>query len=320
MAQYLDYESYPAMAYELYHYRDYTPQQAEPYLLQIAEEMAQLYRENYYSYLWDSGYEDCSPVEVFSYVDSATQAMGGKIREAFDVMERMELYDITVSDRKLGTSFETYIYYYNYPYIFTCPYGIRSDCLDFAHEFGHFANDHALNPSMVGTDVAEVQSQGMEYMSLFYAESGPLLREYKLLDCLSTYVEQAAYALFEQKIYSLTPEELTPENLRGLYLEVSETFGLDCQIECNGWEFVTVNHFYESPMYVISYVVSNDLAFQLYQKELAQEGAGLAIYEKCLESEESYLFTFADAYGLESPFAPGRLQSVRQTLEETLSK
>lgn len=318
MAAYMEYDSYPALAYDLHHYRDYTPQEAMAYLEQVPGHMAQLYRDTFYSSHWNTGIAYASEEDIFSYVDSATVAMGGSIREAFSHMRNYGLYDISVDSNKRPISYETYIFHYEQPYVFTCPFGIRSDCLDFAHEFGHFANDRLLNPSYVGTDVAEVQSQGMEYMSLFYADGGQELTSFKLLDSLGVYTEQSAYSLFEHKLYDLPAGELTPEKIQALFLEVGNRFGFDCWEDFTGWEFVSVSHFYEIPMYVMSYVVSNDMAFQIYQKELETTGEGLALYKKCLESDESYILTFAQEYGLESPFAPGRLEAVRRTLEESL--
>ena len=58
---------------------------------------------------------------------------------------------------------------------------------------------------------------------------------------------------------------------------------------------------------------------QIYQMEKESRGAGLEVYEACLESQDSYLLWFAENYGLESPFAPGRLEQVRATLEEGLA-
>ena len=52
------------------------------------------------------------------------------------------------------------------------------------------------------------------------------------------------------------------------------------------------------------------------EKESA--GAGLAVYEKCLESYDSYLVWFTEQYGLENPLEESRVDLVRQTLEEEL--
>ena len=45
----------------------------------------------------------------------------------------------------------------------------------------------------------------------------------------------------------------------------------------------------------------------------------MAVYERCLESMDSYLSKFAKTYDLQDPFVEGRLQQMRQTLEMELS-
>ena len=160
-------------------------------------------------------------------------------------------------------------------------------------------------------------SQGLEYLSLCYAEDSGDLEEMKMVDCLRIFVDQAAYALFEQKVYQLEDDELTTENVYALYDEIGTAFGFDSW----GWDnrdFVIIGHFYTDPMYIISYVVSNDAAFQLYQMELEEKGAGLNLYEKELTSTEGYFLAFVKNAGLESPFAKGRIKEVRKTLEKVL--
>ena len=71
-------------------------------------------------------------------------------------------------------------------------------------------------------------------------------------------------------------------------------------------------------MYVISYVVSNDAAFQLYQREKASEGQGLALYVDSLDTLESTFLAFIQETGLESPFTEGHMASVRESLESVL--
>ena len=161
-------------------------------------------------------------------------------------------------------------------------------------------------------DVLEVFSQGMEFLSLFYTDENPDLARMKMADSLCIYVEQAAYATFEMRMYDLSPEDLSPEALTELYEEVALEFGFE-SIGYDPREFVYINHFYTNPLYVLSYVVSNDAAMQLYQLEAETSGAGLACLEENLATEETYLLAFLHEAGLESPFAPGRLPSVRDT-------
>ena len=140
----------------------------------------------------------------------------------------------------------------------------------------------------------------------------------KMADALCVYVEQAAYASFEHQVYDLTGEELTVEAIQSLYEQVCMAYGLDV----DGWDsrdYVCVPHFYETPLYTISYVLSNDAAFQIYELELQEQGKGLSCLEKNLTSTQSYILAFLEEAGLENPFATGRLARVRQTLETSFN-
>lgn len=317
IAAYAGYSSYPEFAGEVYHYRDYTSAQAEAYLEEIGRELEPLYRAVNTAEVWDIFDEYCSEEQTFRYVQTAAENMGGDIAAAFSVLEEGTLYDIEYRENKFDSSFEVYLWSYHEPFVFMKPYLDPTDQLVFAHEFGHFVNDYVCWGSHAGTDVAEIHSQAMEYLSLCYHEDTEELEVYKLADSLCLYVEQAAYALFEQRLYGLTGKDLTVENVQALYEETCLDFGFD------SWDFdsrsyVDISHFYTSPMYVVSYVVSNDLAFQIYQLEKAEPGAGLAVYAECIYSMDSGQLYFAETYGLESPFAPGRLETVKQTLQTGL--
>ena len=317
IADYWGYGSYPEFASDFYHYRDYTTEDVENYLEGIRQELVELYTEVCESPRWESGRAYCNQEDTFGYVKSMARAMGGDIWQAFRLMERAGLYDIAYGENKYPSSFSVYLTSYWEPFIFMNPSETAWDKLTFAHEFGHFCNDYASFGSYAGTDVAEIFSQGMEYLSLCYAETPEELVWLKLADSLCLMVEQGAFASFEQQMYSLQGENLTEENLRKLYGEVAQSYGFDALGFCD-WEFVTVNHFYTNPMYIISYVVSNDGAMQLYEMELEERGSGLACYRENLDTQEAYLLAFLDSAGLESPFAPGRIAKFRTALEQIL--
>ena len=308
-ASYAGYDSYPAFAYDFYHVRDYTPDQATAYLADIRAELVPLYRQ----ISQDMGIVlyQCSQEEMFGYVQSMAQAMGGEIAQAFSDMDRAGLYDITYSDNKLDASFELYIRGYYSPFVFVNPSQTEYDKLTFAHEFGHFCNDYLSWGSGVGVDVSEVFSQSMEYLSLCYGPADENLTKLKLLDSLCIFVEQAAYASFEQQVYGLTEEALTAENVQALYDGVCKGFGLE-----GGWSYVMITHFFTEPLYVISYVVSNDAALQFYQAELEKPGMGLACLVEALDTTEPYFLAFLEKYGLKSPFDDGRMQEVKETLQQ----
>lgn len=316
MAAYVGYDSYLQFAYDFYHIRDYSPQQAIGYLADIRAELVPLYRELTVS--WEEELGTSTESETFAYLSSATKNMGGVMKKAFQDMSKAGVYDITYGENKYATSFEIYLSTYYTPYVFLNPNGTDYDKLSFAHEFGHFCSDYVIpGGSMQGVDVAEVFSQAMEYLSLLYADGGDELAQFKLADSLCTYVEQAALASFEHQVYSLTGEDLTVQGIQALYEEVFIAYGLDAP-QWDSRDYVCVPHFYESPLYIISYVLSNDAALQMYELELEERGKGLTCFEENLYSAQPYFLAFLEEAGLESPFATGRLLRVRQTLETVL--
>lgn len=318
IAKHFGYADYIEYAYVYSYARDYSPSQVESYAQQISNTLHDLYVQTNKSGIWQDALSYCSEEETFQYVASAANAMGGGIKEAFQALSDCSLYDLSYGENKYPSSFETYLWSYYSPFVFIYPYMDQGDKLTFAHEFGHFANDYFCYGSYTGTDVAEIFSQGMEYLSLCYSEDPGLLTKLKMADSLYTYVECTAYTLFEHRLYALSGSELTAENILDLYQQISIQFGFDSR-QWDPRELITVTHFFTHPLYNISYVLSNDLALQFYQLELNEKGAGLQLFEKCLTDEGSYLLDFAEQYDLESPFAEGRLTQVSDIFEEILS-
>ena len=315
MAAFWGYNDYVQFATDYYYYRDYTPQQTEDYLEEIRQELVPVYTHVYASGPEASFAAYCTEQKTYDFVSNAAKNMGGKVEEAFDLLEKAELFDISYGENKYNSSFEVYLTSYAEPFVFMNPSMTVYDQLTFAHEFGHFCNDYASYGSTAGVDVLEVFSQGMEYLSLCYGDGNEDLRQLKLWDSLCLFVEQAAFASFEMQMYNLQGDDLTVENLRTLYDQVARDYGFK-SVGYDDREFVTINHYYTHPMYIISYIVSNDTAMQLYQLEQEESGAGLKCFEDNLTTEESYFLEFVEEAGLESPFEDGRMQSVRQTFEE----
>ena len=318
IAAYWGYTDYVEFANDFYYYRDFTPADMTAYLEQVRTQLVPVYLQ-IQPEDWDAAYLESQERDTFRYVRTAATNMGGLVAEAFDVLERGKLYDIRYGENKYNTSFEIYLTSYWEPFIFLNPTLSQYDWLTFAHEFGHFCNDYASYGSYAGTDVLEVFSQGMEYLSLCYGEPEEALIRMKMADSLSVYVEQSAYATFEQQLYALPEEDLSVEGLYALYDEIAAAYGFE-HAGYDPREFVTIPHFYTNPLYVFSYVVSNDAALQLYQLEQEAPGDGLACFEENLDTQESYFLSFLDTAGLESPFAVNRIETVRATFEGFFGK
>ena len=310
------YSSYSEFAYDFYYARDYTPAQAEAYLGEIRTELVPLYRRTDFSKVWLEGLEDSTESQTFRYVQTMAQAMGGSVADSFSVMDDAGLYDISYSENKYAASFEVFLPDYMVPFVLMNPTMTGLDRLTFAHEFGHFCNDYASGGTGAGIDVSEFFSQGMEYLSLSYADGGQELAKLKMADSLCVFVEQAALADFEAQVYALSDNKLTVSRIRNLYRSISITYGFSAMVDDTG--YVDIGHLYTSPMYVISYVVSNDAAMQLYQLESEQAGSGLACYTDNLVTGQIGFLEFLEEAGLESPFAPGRITAVKKTFEAVL--
>ena len=312
LARYVGYDSYTDYAWDFSFYRDYTPAQAQEYVEEIRRELVPLYENMQRMDVWASADEPCSEHEVLGFVKEAAQGMGGIVREAYTVMSLAGLFDISPDPNKSGLSFELYLDQYRMPYILISGTGTAYDCLAFAHEFGHFATDYAAGGSWAGTDVMEIFSQGMEYLSLCHGEAGEDFVRMKLADSLCTYVEQAAYADFELQLYMLPEEEITGEKLLALYEQVCEGYGFR-SLDWDPRDMVTVPHFYELPHYVISYAVSNDAAMQLYEMELRAPGSGAESFAENLTTEAEGLMSFLKEAELKSPF--DRIGEVKGIME-----
>lgn len=315
IAEHFGFENYGEMSYQSIYGREYTAREAKQYMQDVGTAMSHIYDAIYHDELWQYGAEECTPQETFLYAAQTARYLGGEVQDAFAAMRNRELYDLSYSPYKYEGSYCVYLTDYAAPYVFMNPWYEASDKLSFAHEFGHFTNEYICSGSYVSTDVSEIQSQGMEYFSLCCAEDESLTR-YKMADSLELYVYQSAYGLFELEIYELEEEELTVENVIACYRQICEELSL-VQEDWNALDFVNVSHFYDSPMYIISYVVSNDLAMQLYELELNQPGTGKQKFVDILSSEDAYILDFADRYGLEDPFSEERIAEVTAFFEGT---
>lgn len=311
------YNDFRNFAYEFYYDRDYTPSQEELYLSQVLVHLVPLYRRICTAGVDSVEYEAVTEAETYRYVREAARNMGGMVWESFLRMDVAGLYDIRYGENKYGASFETFLMNYYEPFIFMNPKGDSYDKLTFAHEFGHFCNDYASYGSLVGVDAGEVFSQGMEYLSLEYAADTEALTKLKMLDSLCIYVEQSAYAAFEEEVYRMDPKDVTAENIIALYEDVAARYALDIW-GVDGLEFVTISHFFTNPLYVFSYVVSNDAAMQIYQMERMEAGSGLALYEENLDADTPGFLGFLEAAGLKSPFVYGRVIEAKLAFEEIL--
>ncbi len=322
IARELGYDTFADFAYSYYYNRDYTPEEAEDYLSDIAAELAPMY---FYAAYGAQSTTPCSTDEVLDLFEKTVYRFGGEFATSYEFMQAYDLMDITDSSSKMPGSYVTYLSSYQMPFLYVSPTGELDDLLTCCHEFGHFVDGFVNCNGTSSIDCNEIFSQGLEFLSLSRAELDDDEREAltlsKVADSLMTFVSQAAYAEFELRAYALPDDQLNTEGLNALFLECMEEFGQSYtgmeDIIAPGW--IDIQHFLIAPYYVISYCVSNDAALQIFQLE-EENGTGLETYRALMStSSGNTILALLEENGMESPFEPGRVEELADFFEDYLS-
>ena len=189
-----------------------------------------------------------------------------------------------------------------------------SDTLTAIHEVGHYYGCRYTDLNEIPLDLAEVHSQGNEWLFIAYLEGQMsenlynAIVNYKMFNDLAVVVIGLVVDAFEYKVYTApNPGALTAQDLDKMMEEVCEAFGgieyfsenlTDIQ---SYWRMVVI----EQPVYYVSYAVSALAAMDLYS--LAQQDFDEAIecyvnLSEDLDPEKGFLENLSNA-GLQSPFA-----------------
>ena len=321
------YDSYEELAFDHDFTRDYSPELAAEYLQGVKEHIVPLYREVMESgALWTLESSPIDAKRLEEVLRCGVSDMGEDVQDAYEFMVKYRLCDLDYSPLKAEMSFQTYLTAYEVPFLFMDASGTLDDITTFSHEFGHYLDGYLNYGAEETIDLAECFSQAMELLMMtrldqeLSEEELDNLYRIKMLDILNMYVQQAAFAEFEHLVYSMDPEELTEDSINQLFLRLSEDYGF-CEA---GFEslysklWIDITHFFEQPFYVITYPVSHDIAMQVFQLEEAQPGEGLAKFLEMLPREYPDMLDSALNAGLESPFDPGRLEKVAETMRRIL--
>lgn len=320
IAEELDYSSYADFAYSFYYDRDYTPEQVSAYTADTAKELAPYY----YEIVYNSYAKPMDTAAVMSMLQQTAYSFGGEFAAAYDFMETYDLFDITDSTSKMPGSYMTYLSSYEAPFMYVSPTGDIADFLTASHEFGHFVDGYVNCNGTSSIDCNEIFSQGLEYLSLSRADLSSAdrsaLTTSKISDAIMTFLTQACYAEFEQRVYTLPAQELSAEKINEIHLACIEEFGMGMtgleDVLAPGW--IDVQHFFIAPFYVISYCISNDAALQVYQTELTK-GTGLETYRTLMGlSSGNTILALLEEAGLTSPFEKGRMAELADFFDRQL--
>ncbi len=321
----LGYDSYAQMQYELSYDRDFSPEEGEQYIEAIKEYIVPVYKrimeQDPYSSL---SYEYVSDRELKWLLQSAAENMGGDIAEAYDFMKTYELWDVELREDKANMSFQTYLQDYEAPFLFIDPYGDSEDIITVCHEFGHYVDAYVNFNSYETMDLAECFSQSMQYIGLsamkdnFTDDEFENLMRMNLLDTLETFVQQASFAEFENRVYKA--DELSLEWINELSLELAEEYGYYDGVNETYYamSWIDTPHFFNAPYYVISYAASAGVALEIYALELEENGAGLDKFCEMVQRDGSGLREVTGAAGLPDPLSDAQTNKAAELFADQL--
>ncbi len=319
------YDDYLQLAYDQ-NGRDFTPKDVQDYTAAIRSDLVPLFREATASGLSDSAYMGTPERRGSDSLQDAAaiaDALGGDIAETADFLLAYDLINADVSDKKISDSYEIYLPEYEAPYVFAGTAGFAEDVLTILHELGHAVDDYVHYEALDSTDVSETLSQGLEYLGLPYLDDDihDSVLAYKLADVLRMYAEQGSFNAFEERVYALPDADVTLENINAAALDCAKEFAMESEwgegYDAMSW--VEITHFFQQPLYIISYLASDSMAFQFYEQELQEEGRGLELWKQCLDlSEDTEFMDLAGKLGLRDPLSAEQIRAIAQILQEQL--
>lgn len=338
LAERFGYSDYFSYAYEAVYERDYSKAElallrsyVQTYLVPLCQKSFDAFYEGYKALSQEeqmligawmyNDYSDVSgaPVEAYfsSLPASMKDGMGSLLQEDYSVF--------TDHANAYAGAFTGYFYGDFYPFCYFGP-GYQS-VFTVIHEAGHFYAADAQEGLDLDLDLAELHSQGNEWLMLEFSKDlltpacYNVLRVYKLYESLSTVIVSVMIDEFEEKVYTNAAASLEADLavLEGYMDEICTRYGGKAFIEeyitdiSDYWKFVVI----ESPVYYISYAVSAISSLTLYSMAAEDYTKALSVYNDLTAGEliqDAFLENLQKA-GLATPFEESVYVSISQLIQ-----
>lgn len=321
----LGYNDYIEYSYDAYS-RDYTGEDLEKLYEYVKKYVAPLEKE-FLNTLRnrddvDALFEEETTEEgIWSVVGNAVSKIDPSLKGSFDRMMELSLADNSVSDEKMDVGFTTFFPYYGDAYIFNSPYGYFQDYYDMFHEFGHFNAELQSNiPYLFSVDcldIAEVNSQGLELLSIYYTEddygeSAGTLAAFLIYEKLESVIDGCLYDEFQKRVYN--EQDVTIDRINEIYDEVCEEYGMDpedlsYEPGVPGW--MTVTHNFQQPFYFVSYAVSSLTSLDIFVEAYDDREGAIEDYLALVPAGAVYTYCEAiERYGLRDIFDEDEIKEI----------
>jgi M3 family oligoendopeptidase len=353
MAQTLGFETFTPLGYRHMQRLDYDAADVDRYRLQVQTDIvplcqAILARRQHALGLdtmmyWDEGLADCTgnPVPALGpAMLPAAQALFDQTSPAlgrfFTLLQDKGLIDLDARAGKAGGGFCTFLPTAGWPFIFCNSNGSMADAVTLVHEVGHafqaYSSQHVplLDLQWPTSESAEIHSMSLEFLTfdaaahLFghNAADAERYRRIHLEDSLLFLPFGVAVDHFQHLVYAqpqATPAERHAmwQHVEALYMpwrQYGDLAGLNA-----GGLWHQKQHIFNSPFYYIDYTLAQCCALQFWAKSRTDAAAAMADYiALCSRGGTAPFQTLVQSAGLMSPFKPGALKTVAETVRQAL--
>ena len=262
---------------------------------------------------------------VMLYLNSLGDTnMGVAMRDVF------ESENCVFADNKNShpTAFQTWLYEADKPF---CLFGSSGqEATTIIHEIGHYYAAYT-NDDIGDYDLCETHSQTNEFLFMNYC-SDKLPKNvfraamlYQLVNTCGTITLASIVDQFEQRVYTLSTEELeamTVEDFDAIMNEIKaydEYSGVISNFidPCEYWKRVAVSN----PVYYVSYSVSAVASLNIYAMALEDPDAAMTAYRALVETagiEDMGYVEALDAAGVVSPFNESSHRNIASLIDKFL--
>ena len=331
IADKLHYETFADYRYEGYG-RDYTREDIQELQQAVKEHIVPLYktaviRQNLMSPSSDKNLDSIALSTFMNRFDGVLGDFSDKIQNSFRFMLRNGFITTDVSEKKMETSFTTFLSDYHAPFIFTQYEGKIRSAKTIIHESGHFANfyymqEYGWNVSDP-LDIAEIDSQALEllmthYYDRLFGNMAASERKDQLIDGLYSIISGCMEDEFQQRVYE--NPDMTLEEMNSMYYELAEEYGFASLYGYTGSEWAAIPHSFQSPMYYISYAVSMIAALEIWELSEKDFDAARDVYLTILcRPANSKFRTITTENGLRDPISVEAIKSLAKSVSNALN-
>lgn len=281
--------------------------------------------QDLYNAFMDKDFDYGEENYVMLYLESLGDSnMGVAMRDVF------ESENCVFADNRDShpTAFQTWLYEADKPFCLFGSNGQSSTTI--IHEIGHYYAAYT-NDDIDDYDLCETHSQSNEFLFMNYcSEKLPknvyrTAMLYQLVNTCGTITLASIVDQFEQKVYSLSEEELaamTVEDFDAIMEEIksySEYSGVISNFidPCEYWKRVAVSN----PVYYVSYSVSAVASLNIYSMALEDTDAAYAAYRALVETEGIDEMGYVEALtvaGVVSPFDENSHRNIASLIDKFL--